>query len=128
MPNRTDGMDHMPRGQTETSRDLGIAGRAAAKRLASGQQLWPRCVVYSSINAAPTQKRGIGGIDDGVDLERRDVGYDNFKLRAASPARQHDQAADAPTAMPLSANSCCSSPAWNISRMMSQPPTNSPLT
>jgi hypothetical protein len=28
----------------------------------------------------------------------------------------------------LSANSCCNSPAWNISRMMSQPPTNSPFT
>jgi hypothetical protein len=28
----------------------------------------------------------------------------------------------------LSASNCCSSPAWNISRMMSQPPTNSPLT
>jgi hypothetical protein len=28
----------------------------------------------------------------------------------------------------LSAKSCCSSPAWNISRMISQPPRNSPLT
>ena len=37
-------------------------------------------------------------------------------------------AAAAATVTPLSANSCCSSPAWNISRMMSQPPTNSPLT
>ena len=32
------------------------------------------------------------------------------------------------TAMPFSVSSGCSSPAWNISRMMSQPPTNSPLT
>ena len=32
------------------------------------------------------------------------------------------------TGMPLSAKSCCSSPAWNISRVMSQPPTNSPFT
>ena len=31
-------------------------------------------------------------------------------------------------AKPLSLSSDCSSPAWNISRMMSQPPTNSPLT
>ncbi len=31
-------------------------------------------------------------------------------------------------AMPFSVSSGCSSPAWNISRMMSQPPTNSPLT
>ncbi len=31
-------------------------------------------------------------------------------------------------AMPLSTKSCCNSPAWNISRVMSQPPTNSPFT
>jgi ABC-type dipeptide/oligopeptide/nickel transport system permease component len=30
-------------------------------------------------------------------------------------------------AMPLSFKVCCNSPAWNISRTMSQPPTNSPL-
>ena len=29
---------------------------------------------------------------------------------------------------PFSLSNCCSSSAWNISRMMSQPPTNSPLT
>ena len=32
------------------------------------------------------------------------------------------------TATPLSLSSCCNSLAWNISRTMSQPPTNSPLT
>ena len=32
------------------------------------------------------------------------------------------------TATPLSLSSCCNSPAWNISRTMSQPPTNSPFT
>ena len=31
-------------------------------------------------------------------------------------------------AMPLAVSSSCSSPAWNISRTMSQPPMNSPLT
>jgi hypothetical protein len=33
-----------------------------------------------------------------------------------------------PYATPLSAMSCFSSPDWNISIMMSDPPTNSPLT
>src|SRR5262249_45232812 len=32
------------------------------------------------------------------------------------------------TETPLSFRDCCSSPAWNISRTISQPPTNSPLT
>ena len=30
--------------------------------------------------------------------------------------------------MPLVWRNSCSSPVWNISRMMSQPPTNSPFT
>ncbi len=29
--------------------------------------------------------------------------------------------------MPLSVSICCNSPDWNISRVMSQPPMNSPL-
>jgi hypothetical protein len=32
------------------------------------------------------------------------------------------------TSTPLSLRACCNSPAWNISRTMSQPPTNSPFT
>src|SRR5262249_25286501 len=38
--------------------------------------------------------------------------------------------AEAPsfTARPFSLSRLCNSPAWNISRMMSQPPTNSPFT
>jgi len=128
MPDRSDGVDHMPRGQAKASGDLGITGRAAAKRLARSQQFRPRRAMDRPVNAAPAQKRGIGSVDDSVNAERGDVGNNDFQLRAANPARQHDQAAEAPTAMPLSAKSCCSSPAWNISRTMSQPPTNSPLT
>jgi small subunit ribosomal protein S4 len=46
---------------------------------------------------------------------------------AGNPQSQ-DAGALSFTAMPLSLNSDCNSPAWNISRMISQPPTNSPLT
>ena len=42
--------------------------------------------------------------------------------------RRPAQAAEALAGTPFSLNRPCSSPAWNISRMMSQPPTNSPLT
>ena len=82
-----------------------------------------------TIDAAATEQRGIGGVDDGVNAQGRDVGGDDFQPRRAELARRQAQAeAAAVTVTPLSANSCCSSPAWNISRMMSQPPTNSPLT
>src|SRR5262245_20152942 len=47
-------------------------------------------------------------------------------------ARQDGKSLQAPaaalTGMPFSLSTSCSSPAWNISRMISQPPTNSPFT
>jgi hypothetical protein len=82
-----------------------------------------------AIHAATAEQRGIRSVDDGVNAKRGDVGNDDFQPRLAYLTRRRAQAeAAALTVTPLSANSCCSSPAWNISRMMSQPPTNSPLT
>jgi hypothetical protein len=82
-----------------------------------------------AIDAAATEQGRIRGVDDGVNAKRGDVGNDDFEPRRTELARGRDQAeAAALMVTPLSARSCCSSPAWNISRMMSQPPTNSPLT
>jgi hypothetical protein len=82
-----------------------------------------------AIDAATAEQRAIRGVDDRVNAERRDVGDDDFQPRRPELARGEAQAdAAALTVTPLSASNCCSSPAWNISRMMSQPPTNSPLT
>ena len=80
-----------------------------------------------AIDAASTQQRGIRGVDDGVNAQAGDVGDDDLEPRRTDVARNQGQA-EAVTVTPLSASNCCSSPAWNISRMMSQPPTNSPLT
>ena len=82
-----------------------------------------------AVHAATAEHGLIRGVDDGVNAQGGDVGNNNFQSRLAELARGETQAdAAALIATPLSANSCCSSPAWNISRMMSQPPTNSPLT
>jgi len=82
-----------------------------------------------AIDAAPAKERRMGGVDNGVNAQRGDVGNDDFQPRLVDLARGGAQAeAAALMVTPLSANSCCNSPAWNISRMMSQPPTNSPLT
>src|SRR5216684_1010996 len=105
MPDRADGMNHMPRRQPITAGDFGVAGFATA------------------------EQRRIRCVHDRVNAERGDVGDDDFQPRRSDQARTRAQAeAAALTVTPLSASSCCSSPAWNISRMMSQPPTNSPLT
>ena len=94
-----------------------------------GEQFGPGRAVDRAIDAAPAEQGCIGGVDDGVNAQGSDVGDDGFKSRRAELARRQAQAeAAALTVTPLSASSCCSSPAWNISRMISQPPTNSPLT
>jgi hypothetical protein len=128
-PDRTDGMNHMPRRQPIGIGDLGVAGLAAMQRAAFDQQLRPGRAMDRAIDAAAAEQRGIRGVDDGVNAQACDVGNDNFQPRRADLARGETQVeAAALTVTPLSARSSCSSPAWNISRMMSQPPTNSPLT
>ncbi len=129
LPDRADGMNHMLRGEPITSGDLDVAGRAAIQRAAFGEEFGARSAMDRAVNAAATEQRCIRSVDDGVNAQRRDIGDDDFQPRRADLALRERQAeAGALTATPLSARSCCSSPAWNISRMMSQPPTNSPLT
>ena len=119
----------MPGFQQITPGDFGIAGRAAIEGTAFREKPGPRRPVDGAIDATPAEQGRMGGVDDSVNAQGRDVGDDGFETRGAELARSQDQAeAAALTVTPLSASSCCSSPAWNISRMMSQPPTNSPLT
>jgi hypothetical protein len=78
-----------------------------------------------AVDAAATKQRRVGGVDDRIGGECGDVGDDDLDSRRPDPANEGAQAA---ALMPLSVNSFCSSPAWNISRTMSQPPMNSPFT
>jgi hypothetical protein len=128
VPDRADRMDHMPGRQPVGFSDLGAAGLAAPQRTAFGQKLGAGGTMDRAVDATPSQQRRICGVDDGVNAQAGDVGDDDFQPRRADLARRQAQAAGAESVTPLSANSCCSSPAWNISRMISQPPTNSPLT
>ena len=119
----------MPGRQPISSRDLGVTGCAAVERAAFPEQLWPRCTMDRAIDTAPAEQGRIRGVDDGVNAQGGDIGNNDFQPRLADLARGGAQAeAAALMTTPLSARSCCNSPAWNISRMMSQPPTNSPLT
>jgi hypothetical protein len=129
MPNRSDRMDDMPRRKPVSSGDLGVAGFAATKRAAFGEQLRSGGTMDRAIDAASAKQRDIGGVDDGINAQAGNVGDDDFEPGRTDVADSRCQAeAEAATVTPLSASNCCSSPAWNISRMMSQPPTNSPLT
>jgi hypothetical protein len=129
VPDRSDGVNDMPRRKFVALGDLGAASFAAMKRAAFGEQFGSGGAMDRAIDAAAAQQRGIRGVDDGVNAQRGDIGDDDFEPRRTDVARSRRQAdAEAATVTPLSASNCCSSPAWNISRMMSQPPTNSPLT
>ena len=129
IPDRPNGMNHMPRRKEISFGDLGVAGLAAVERSALSQQLGPGRIMDRAIDAAPAKERRIRRVDDGVNAQCGDVGNNDFQPRLADLARCSAQAeAAALTVTPLSASSCCNSPAWNISRMMSQPTTNSPLT
>ena len=129
VPDRADGMDHMPCGQPVSIGDLGIAGLAAVERTAFGQKFRSRRAMDRTVDTAPAEQGRIRRVDDGVNAKRGDVGDDDFQPRGTELAGRQAQAeAAALMVTPLSASSCCNSPAWNISRMMSQPPTNSPLT
>lgn len=123
MPDWADGMDYVLRRQPVSASDLGVAGLAAAERAAFVKQFGPCRAVNGTVNATAPQQRRMCGVDDSVNAQCRNVSDDDFESRRRAQAE-----AAAVTATPLSAKSCCNSPAWNISRMMSQPPTNSPLT
>ncbi len=66
MPDRSDGMNDLPRRKTIAFGDFGIAGGAAMKRAAFGEQLRPCRAMDRTIDTTAAQQRGIRGVDDGV--------------------------------------------------------------
>jgi hypothetical protein len=127
IPHRPDGVDHMAGREAISFGDFGVAGLATVQHVTLGDEVGAGRAMNGAIYAATTQQRRICGVDDGVNAERCDVSNNDFQPRRADLARRQGQTA-ASTGMPFSLKSCCNSPAWNISRTMSQPPTNSPLT
>jgi hypothetical protein len=129
LPHRTDGMNYVPRRQSIGLRDFSITRDAAMERPALGEQFGACRAVDRAIDAPAAQQRTIRSADDRVNAQACDISEDDFKPRCADLARGDRQAeAAALMVTPFSESNCCSSPAWNISRTMSQPPMNSPLT
>ena len=81
-PDGTDHMDHTFRGEIVTLCDPGLARRARAKRRAFRRQFRPRRSVNCAAHAAAGREVAIGGIDNGVNLQRRNVSVDDFDLHA----------------------------------------------
>src|SRR5579883_1777322 len=120
-PDRADGMNHVPGWQAITFGDPGIAGLAAAQPAAFFFQLRTGRAVYRSIDPTAAEQGGVGRVDDGVHAQGGNVGNNDFEPRVADqPCRPAHATVE--TGTPLSVKSCCNSPAWNISRTISQPP------
>ena len=78
LPDRADGVDDMAGLEAIAARDLGLAGLAAAERAAFGEQLRPGGAMDGAVDAAAAEQGGVGRVDDGVDVERGDVGLEDL--------------------------------------------------
>ena len=129
LPDRPDRMDDVSSRQPISFGDLGVAGLTAAEPTAFHRKLRAGSAMDCTIHPATAEEGRVGRVDDGVNPQCRNIGDDDFESGRADGADQKAQAEAAVlSTTPLSVKSCCSSPVWNISRTMSQPPTNSPLT
>ena len=80
-PDRADGVDHELRRQPEAGRDLRVAGVASAEEAAGGDELGTGGAVDGAVDASAAEERGVGGVDDRVDGELRDVALHDLELR-----------------------------------------------
>ena len=76
-PDRANGVDHVTRRQPEAWRDLGISRLAALELGAGRAKLRAREAVDRAVIATSTELCPIGCVDDGVDVEPRDVAFDD---------------------------------------------------
>ena len=72
IPDRPDGVYHLPTRQAIGIRHLALPSFATTKRPALCQQLRPRGPVYGTIHATATQQRPVRRIHDSIHLQFRD--------------------------------------------------------
>ena len=88
-PDRADGVDHVTRRQPEAGRHDRVAGRTRAGRSGRGRQLRTGRPMDRAIDPAAAGQAAVRGVDDGIEVERRDVGDDDLEVDAhAGPARR----------------------------------------
>ena len=87
-PDRPDGVDHEAGGEPEPSRGLGVAERAPVQVAAGVEQFGAGRPVDRAVDAAPAEQRGVGRVDDGVDVLSGDVAERDLQVRAHEAQRR----------------------------------------
>lgn len=86
VPHGADGVDDKSRGQIVAGGDLGFAGIASAEGFAVAVQPFPRRAMDGGIHTAPAEQGRIGGIDNGIDRQRRNIALNDFDLSHTTPS------------------------------------------
>src|SRR6188472_1569537 len=89
-PDRPHRVDDVSGLEAIAAGDLGGAGLAAAQRPALGQKLAARRAMNGAVNAAAAEQRPVGGVDDGIDVERGDVGDADLEPRGADMGAEQE--------------------------------------
>ena len=82
------GVQYVLARQAIAARDLGLSGLAAAQSPAFFKKLRPRRAVDAAVHPAPTQKRAVGRVDNGVHAHGRNVAAHDLK-RHGDPSFFH---------------------------------------
>ena len=88
LPDGPDGVDHEPGRQVERRRGLGVAEGAAPEAPARLDQLGAGGPVDGPVDTPAPQERGVGRVDDRVDVLGGDVAQDDLEVRAHEAQRR----------------------------------------
>jgi hypothetical protein len=75
----------MPGPETKAGRHHGVAGRQGRVLTGGRRKLGTGGSMDGAVHTATAGQRGIRGIDDGIDVQGRDVGQDDLQARRHAP-------------------------------------------
>jgi hypothetical protein len=78
LPDRTDDVDDPLRGQVESRREPGLAGRTAADLAGGFQETGAGGTVDRAIDPTAAEERAVRRVDNGINRQSRDVRLDYF--------------------------------------------------
>src|SRR3954451_17182623 len=82
-PDRANRVDDITRGKIVAAGDARLPRRASAECTTFGQQTWPCGSMDCPIHTAAPQERRIGGVDNGINGQCRDVAFDDLQAHIA---------------------------------------------